>query len=99
MDAKRESAPTKNRTTVERKSEREVVLTRAINSPARLVFEAWTKPELFKRWGVPKSCGPSLLSCEMDIRVGGTSRSHPTRAWSGPMTKAKAKAKAKAKGP
>jgi uncharacterized protein YndB with AHSA1/START domain len=61
----------KSRTTVERKSEREVVVTRTVNAPARLVFEAWTKPELFKRWWVPKSAGLSLLSCEMDVRVGG----------------------------
>ena len=58
-------------TTVERKSERELVVTRTFNAPARIVFEAWTKPELFKRWWVPKSLGMSLLSCEMDVRVGG----------------------------
>ena len=76
MDARRESEPTpmKNRTTVERKSERELVVTRTINGPARLVFEAWTTPELFKRWWVPKSIGVSLLSCEMDVRVGGRYR-------------------------
>jgi uncharacterized protein YndB with AHSA1/START domain len=76
MDAKRESEPTlmKNRTTVERKSERELVVTRTFNGPARIVFEAWTKPELFKRWWVPKSMGMSLLSCEMDVRVGGKYR-------------------------
>lgn len=73
MDAKKESepAPMKNRTAVERKSEREMVVTRTFNGPARLLFEAWTKPELFKRWWVPKSTGMSLLSCEMDVRVGG----------------------------
>jgi uncharacterized protein YndB with AHSA1/START domain len=64
----------KNRTTVERKSERELVVTRTFNAPARIVFEAWTKPELFKRWWVPKSIGVSLLSCEMDVRVGGKYR-------------------------
>ena len=76
MDARRESEPTpmKNRTTVERKSERELVVTRTFNGPARIVFEAWTKPELFKRWWVPKSMGMSLLSCEMDVRVGGRYR-------------------------
>ena len=76
MDARRESEPTsmKNRTTVERKSEREFVVRRTFNGPARLVFEAWTKPELFKRWWVPKSIGMSLLSCEMDVRVGGEYR-------------------------
>jgi uncharacterized protein YndB with AHSA1/START domain len=73
MDARKESepAPVKNRTTAERKSEREIVVTRTFNGPARIVFEAWTKPELFKRWWVPKSTGMSLLSCEMDVRVGG----------------------------
>src|SRR6476659_1646648 len=73
MDARRESEPTpmKNPTTVERKSERELVVTRTFNGPARIVFEAWTKAELFKRWWVPKSFGLSLLSCEMDVRVGG----------------------------
>jgi uncharacterized protein YndB with AHSA1/START domain len=76
MDTRNEREPTpmKNRTTVERKSERELVVTRTINGPARLVFEAWTKPELFKRWWVPKSAGLSLLSCEMDVRVGGKYR-------------------------
>ncbi|HEX6765075.1 MAG TPA: SRPBCC domain-containing protein, partial [Polyangiaceae bacterium] len=64
----------KTRTTVERKSEREVVVTRLINGPARLVFEAWTKPELFKQWWVPKSLGLTLLSCEADVRVGGKYR-------------------------
>jgi len=61
----------KNRTTVERKSEREVVVTRTFDAPARLVFEAWTRPELFKRWWAPKSLGMALKSCEMDVRAGG----------------------------
>ena len=76
MDVRREVEPTpmKNRTTVERKSDREVVVTRTINAPARIVFEAFTKPELFKQWWVPKSFGMSLLSCEMDVRVGGRYR-------------------------
>ena len=64
----------KNRTTVERKSDRELVVTRTVNGPARIVFEAWTRPELFKRWWVPKSMGMSLRSCEMDVRVGGKYR-------------------------
>jgi len=64
----------KNRTTVERKSERELVVTRTINGPARIVFEAWTKPELFKQWWAPKSFGLSMLSCEMDVRAGGSYR-------------------------
>lgn len=76
MDARRESEPTpmKNRTTVERTSEREFVVTRTFDGPARLVFEAWTKPELLKLWWVPKSMSMSLLSCEADVRVGGKYR-------------------------
>ena len=76
MDARRETepAPPKNRTTVERTSDRELVVRRTFNAPARIVFEAWTKPELFKRWWVPKSIGMSLLSCEMDVRAGGKYR-------------------------
>ena len=72
MDARIESkpAPEKNRTTVERKSDREVVVTRTINGPARIVFEAFTKAELLKRWWVPKSMGMTLLSCEVDARAG-----------------------------
>ena len=76
MDATGESEPTpmKNRTTAERKSERELVVTRSINGPARIVFEAWTKPELLEQWWVPKLAGLSLLSCEADVRVGGSYR-------------------------
>ena len=64
----------KTRTTVERKSERELVVTRPFNGPARIVFEAWTKPELLKRWWAPKSFGVSFISCEADVRAGGTYR-------------------------
>ena len=76
MNARTESevAPMTNRTTVERKSERELVVTRTFDGPARLVFEAWTRPELFRQWWVPKSLGMNLLSCEMDVRVGGRYR-------------------------
>ena len=76
MDARGESeaTPMKNRTTVERKSERELVVTRTFNGPARIVFEAWTQPELFKQWWVPKSMGMTLRSCELDVRVGGRYR-------------------------
>src|SRR5580700_2703314 len=76
MNARRESEPTpmKNRTTVERKSERELVVTRTFNGPARIVFEAWATPELLKRWWAPKSFGISFISCEADVRTGGTYR-------------------------
>ena len=69
-----EATPTQNRTTVERKSECELVVTRTVNAPAHIVFEAWTKPELFRRWWVPKSYGLNLVSCEMDVRIGGQYR-------------------------
>jgi uncharacterized protein YndB with AHSA1/START domain len=74
-----------NRTTVERKSERELVVTRTFNGPARIVFEAWTRPELLKRWWAPKSTGVSLLSCEADVRVGGRYRFEFGRKASKPM--------------
>ena len=64
----------KNRTSIERKSDRELVVSRIINAPPRVVFEAWTRAELFQRWWVPKSVGLTLLSCELDVRVGGTYR-------------------------
>jgi uncharacterized protein YndB with AHSA1/START domain len=76
MDARKEGEPEpiKNRATVERKSEREWVVTRRFNAPAHLVFEAWTTPELFKRWWAPKSFGTMLESCDLDARTGGTYR-------------------------
>ena len=61
-------------TRVERKSDRELVITRTFNAPARLVFQAWTTPELIKRWWAPKSSGMALLSCEADVRAGGRYR-------------------------
>ncbi|CCM79445.1 SRPBCC family protein [Rhizobium mesoamericanum] len=62
------------RTVVERRSECELVVTRTFNAPVRLVFDAWTKPELFKLWWAPKSMGVPILSCEMDVRTGGSYR-------------------------
>ena len=82
MDVGRNSQASsmKNRMSVERKSERELVVTRTFNAPARIVFEAWTKPELLKRWWAPKSMGVPLLSCEMDVRTGGSYRLEIGRA-------------------
>jgi uncharacterized protein YndB with AHSA1/START domain len=74
------SSAATNRTVVKRKSDLELVVTRTFNAPAHIVFEAWSKPELFTQWWVPKSVGMSLVSCDMDIRTGGTYRlafSHP----------------------
>jgi uncharacterized protein YndB with AHSA1/START domain len=76
MDSRNEGEParTTKRTTVERKSDRELVITRTFDAPPHIVFEAWTKPELLKRWWAPKSTGMSLISCEADVRVGGKYR-------------------------
>ena len=84
MDARREGEPT-NRTIVERKSERELVISRTFNGPARIVFEAWTKPELLKLWWAPKSTGMSLLSCEAEVRAGGRYRFEIGREGAKPM--------------
>jgi uncharacterized protein YndB with AHSA1/START domain len=83
MDAGRDSEPTSmtNRTNMERKSDRELVVTRIFDGPARIVFAAWTTPELLKRWWMPKSFGITFISCEVDARTGGTYRfvfGHPT---------------------
>jgi len=76
MDARRSSGPAakRNPVTIERRSDRELVVTRTFNGPARLVFEAWTKPELFRKWWLPKSMGMTLRSLEMDARTGGRYR-------------------------
>ena len=75
------AAAPKNHTTTDRQSDREVVVTRTFDGPARLVFEAWTKPELIMRWWTPKSFGITFISCEADVRPGGTYRfvmGHPS---------------------
>ena len=72
MVARKESES--RRTTVQKKSEREVVVTRTFDAPARLVFEAWSRPELFQKWWVPRSLGMILRSCELDVRTGGKYR-------------------------
>jgi uncharacterized protein YndB with AHSA1/START domain len=64
----------KNETIVERTSDRELTVTRTFNAPARIVFDAWTRPELLKRWWAPKSFGVTLFECEQDLRVGGAYR-------------------------
>lgn len=68
------SSSAQSRTRVERKSDCELVVTRTFDAPASIVFEAWTRPELFMRWWAPKSIGVPLLSCEMDVRTGGKYR-------------------------
>jgi uncharacterized protein YndB with AHSA1/START domain len=65
---------TRNPTIVERTSDRELIVTRTFDAPAHIVFDAWTKPELLKRWWAPKSFGVSLFECEQDLRVGGAYR-------------------------
>jgi uncharacterized protein YndB with AHSA1/START domain len=63
-----------HQTTAEHVSERELVVTRTFDAPARLVFEAWTTPELLQRWWAPKSFGVAFVSCEADVRTGGSYR-------------------------
>jgi uncharacterized protein YndB with AHSA1/START domain len=53
-------------------AERELVISRLIDAPRRLVFRAWTHPEHIARWWGPK--GFTTIHCEMDIRVGGRYR-------------------------
>lgn len=75
-----DSLADEKRTVVERRSDVEFAVTRIFDAPAHIVFEAWSNPELFKIWWVPKSIGMSLLSCDMDVRTGGAYRlvfSHP----------------------
>lgn len=74
MDASKESKGGMYRVEVKRVSDRELVVTRLFDAPARLVFEAWTTPELFRRWWTPKSLGMTFLACEMDARTGGSYR-------------------------
>jgi uncharacterized protein YndB with AHSA1/START domain len=69
-----EPVPNANRTTTERTSDRELVVTRTFNAPPRIVFEAWTRPELMMRWWAPKSFGITFISCDMDVRSGGSYR-------------------------
>ncbi len=73
MDAENKTQAAKDMT-VERTSDRELVVTRSFNGPARAVFQAWSRPELFQQWWTPKSFGLTILSCEMDVRTGGTYR-------------------------
>lgn len=74
MGASNENGPVTGQTNVQRPSDREIVVTRTFAAPARIVFEAWSTPELFMRWWAPKSLGVPLLSCEMDVRTGGKYR-------------------------
>ena len=82
MDAKLTSDQSpRPMTTTDRRSEREVVITRTFNGPARIIFDAWTKPELIMKWWTPKSFGITFISCEADVRPGGTYRfvmGHPS---------------------
>jgi uncharacterized protein YndB with AHSA1/START domain len=81
MAERKERESRKNLTTAERTSDRELVVTRTVNGPARIVFEAWTNPELFRRWWAPTSFGVTFISCELDVRTGGGYRlemGHPS---------------------
>jgi uncharacterized protein YndB with AHSA1/START domain len=75
----------RNPTIVERKSDRELIVTRTFDAPARIIFQAWSKPELFRRWWLPKSMGMTLISYEADIRTGGSYRLEISHQGSKPM--------------
>ena len=74
MNDRLENGSAIGRTIVKRTSDREIGVTRIFDAPPRIVFEAWTNPELFAQWWVPKSIGVPLRSCQMDVRTGGTYR-------------------------
>lgn len=81
MNARNESESFGNALNVERASDCELVVRHIVKGPSHLVFEAWTKPELFKQWWAPKSCGLTIVACDIDARTGGTYRlemSHPS---------------------
>ena len=63
-----------NRTSLARVSDRELVIERRFNGPARIVFDAWTRPELVSRWWAPSALGVTIVSCDADVRVGGRYR-------------------------
>jgi uncharacterized protein YndB with AHSA1/START domain len=71
MTARKSETAPKNETTLELRGDREIVITRDFNGPARIVFEAWTKPELVRRWWAPAGRGVAVASCEADVRAGG----------------------------
>jgi|SRR6185312_1147924 len=76
-----EAERTRKHTAIEARSDRELIVTRTFDGPARLVFQAWTTPELLKRWWAPKSIGATLVGCEVDVRTGGRYRfefAHPS---------------------
>lgn len=70
------AAGAQNRTSIERKGDRELIVTRTFDAPPRIVFKAWSQAELFKRWWMPKSApaGVSLVACDMDVRTDGKYR-------------------------
>ncbi|MDE1917847.1 MAG: SRPBCC domain-containing protein [Sphingomonadales bacterium] len=78
---------TNSTATTTRRTGRELVVTRLVKGPPRLVFKAWAEPELFRQWWVPASCGLTIISLDAEIRTGGTYRlvmGHP--ASDRPMT-------------
>jgi uncharacterized protein YndB with AHSA1/START domain len=87
MEARKvsEPAPARTGSRVERKSGRELVVSRTFSAPARMVYESWTRPELLRRWWVPKSFGLTLLSWDADVRTGGKYRVEFSYQGSPPM--------------
>ncbi len=63
-----------NPTSLERTSDKEIVIARTFRAPAQIVFDAWTKPEYVRRWWAPESRGVTLVQCDADLRPGGAYR-------------------------
>ena len=75
MEHRNSGGGARNRTPVERKGDRELIATRTFDSPPSAVYRAWSQPELFQRWWLPRSLsGVSLAACDIDVRTGGKYR-------------------------
>ena len=66
--------PRCTRTSLTLEGDRNFVIARTFNGPARIVFEAYTRPELVARWWAPQSHGVSIVACDADVRPGGSYR-------------------------
>jgi uncharacterized protein YndB with AHSA1/START domain len=67
------------------RGDREMVMTREFAAPRRLVFDAWTQPELLTRWFGIDYNGWRFAACEVDLRIGGAYRFEWRKAPSGVM--------------
>lgn len=74
MVARQSENAVMNQTSMELKGDREIVIARTFNGPPRIVFDAWTRPELVRRWWAPDSRRVVVTACDADLRAGGTYR-------------------------